>query len=81
MCYPALHAGVGLVSPAYSVPDRLLGLPQKSAKPFPCRAYEKGAHNSFVCRTYKDKALKGLHLPQIGKNPPPTPKSVKQELL
>ena len=80
MCYAALHAGVGLVSPAYSMPGRLLGFPQKSAKPFLCRAYEKGAHDSFVCRTFKDKGLKALYLPHLGKNPPRTPQSDNQEL-
>ena len=67
MCYSLFDAGLGLVSPAISAPRHLLGLTPKSAKSFPCRTYEKCAHNSFVCHTYE-------------KTHPPIPESVNQEL-
>ena len=80
MCYSGLRAGVGLVSPADSAAGRLLGFPQKSAKPLPCGTYGKPAHISLVCRTYQGKGLKVLYLPYLGKNPPRTLQSVNQEL-
>ena len=79
MRYSRLGVAVGLVLPARSAPGGLLGFPQKFAPSFSSRTYEKRAHNSFVCGTYKNRGLRVLDLPPIGKNPPLTPQSVNQE--